>query len=71
MINDNQKIKQTLYTEKHALCTERNINEKNTITAAGPYVNFELIIAVADSTFLNRTEPVVRCFLSEGCTFAF
>jgi hypothetical protein len=23
MINDNQKIKQTLYTEKHALCTEQ------------------------------------------------
>ena len=34
------------------------------------YANFELTIAVADSTFLNRIEPAVRCFLSEGSTFA-
>ena len=33
------------------------------------YANFELTIVVADSTFLNRIEPVVRCFLSVGCTF--
>jgi hypothetical protein len=47
------------------------MSEKYTITAVGTYVNFELTIAVADSTFLNRIETVVHCFLSEGCTFAF
>ena len=51
--------------------TESNKNVKYTITAAGPYVNFELIIVVENSTFLNKTETVVRCFLSEGCTFVF
>jgi len=35
------------------------------------YANLEFTTAVDDSTFLNRMEPVVFCFLSVARSLAF